>query len=97
MFYLDPPNPPSITDYNGQPIKIGEILTVNCVVHGGNPLAKITWLIVSKNFILQYGVYKGTKLDEFPIEIYISWDLPIYPVTRQFLYCTCSRIISYVM
>ncbi|XP_071033776.1 nephrin isoform X1 [Parasteatoda tepidariorum] len=40
----DPPQPPTILGYEeGQPLKVGELQTFNCVSLGGNPPASLKW------------------------------------------------------
>lgn len=39
----DPPGPPEIEGYDGQPVRLGDTVTLSCVSHGGNPLAETAW------------------------------------------------------
>ena len=52
FFFTDPPQPPEIKGYTeGETIRMGQTVNLECVSYGGNPLATITWylfLIVNK-------------------------------------------------
>ena len=43
-FFPDPPQPPEIKGYTeGETIRMGQTVNLECVSYGGNPLATITW------------------------------------------------------
>ena len=44
VFFPDPPQPPEIKGYTeGETIRMGQSVNLECVSYGGNPLATITW------------------------------------------------------
>ncbi|XP_039253785.2 nephrin-like [Styela clava] len=55
---LYPPSAPRISGFAGQPMRSGDQLSLKCEAAGGNPSAKITWLIDDE---VIHGEYTPTK------------------------------------
>lgn len=47
LVLLDPPQPPVIIGLEGEEVKAGSLLLLQCVSYGGNPLATLHWTKVN--------------------------------------------------
>ncbi|XP_029359633.1 nephrin [Echeneis naucrates] len=87
--YFAPPQPPVIVGLEREEVKAGRMLLLECVSHGGNPLATLHWTkngdVVSMTWEEDVGVQKSTSI----------LNLMITPVDNQAeLCCESVNLVS---